>query len=182
MPFCLDKPLLAKSATVEALCFIKNVIAKTSVPSWVESVPHNFGDCSAGTLKADEWWTLSTIYLPLTLIALWGINVTTTTWALHLCRVLGHTMLPVSAITITCKCTTSQLCSQMYLQCMVPYISQLVDIHSHATVEPYHHMSMHLPHFFSLFGPTRTLWTYPFEWLIGQIQQLLSNHKLGKLS
>lgn len=148
----------------------------------MESVPHNFGDRSAGTLKADEWQTLSTIYLPLALIALWGTDATATTRALHLHRVLGHTMLLVSAITIACKRTTSQLRSQMYLQCMVPYISQLVDIHPHATVRPYHHMSMHLPHFFSLFGPARTMWTYPFERLIGQIQRLLSNHKLGKLS
>ena len=110
------------------------------------------------------------------------MDATTTTWALHLHRVLGHTMLLVSAITIACKRTTSQLHSQMYLQCMVPYISQLVDIHPHETVWPYHHMSMHLPHFFSLFGPAWTLWTYPFEQLIGQIQRLLSNHKLGKLS
>ena len=86
----------------------------------------------------------------------------------------------VSAITIACKCTTSQLRSQIYLECMVAYILQLVQIHPRATVRPYHHLSMHLPHFFSLFGPARTFWTYPFERLIGQIQRLLSNHKLGE--
>ena len=170
-------------ATVENLHFIKDVIAKTSVPSWVESVPRNFGDHSAGTLKADEWRTLGTIYFPLALIVLWGASSThpTANQASHLRRVLDHTMLLVSAITIACKRTTSQLRSQIYLECMVAYILQLVQIHPRATVQPYHHLSMHLPHFFSLFGPARTFWTYPFERLIGQIQHLLSNHKLGEL-
>jgi len=40
---------------------------------------------------------------------------------------------------------------------------------------------MHLPLFFSLFGPVRSWWCFPFERLIGQIQRLLSNHKLGKV-
>ena len=43
------------------------------------------------------------------------------------------------------------------------------------------HMSLHLPHFFNLFNPARTFWTYPFEHLIGHIQQLISNHQLGKV-
>ena len=65
---------------------------------------------------------------------------------------------------------------QAYLQCMTRYISTLVSIHPHATHRPYGHMSLHLPHFFTLFGPARAFWTYPFERLIGQIQQLISNH------
>ena len=42
------------------------------VPSWVGSVPQNFGDAVVGTLKADELWTLGTIHLPLALISVWG--------------------------------------------------------------------------------------------------------------
>ena len=40
---------------------------------------------------------------------------------------------------------------------------------------------MHLPHFFRLFGPARCFWTYPFEQVIGQIQHILSNHRLGQM-
>ena len=57
---------------MEMLQHVKNVIAATDVPSWVESVPANFGDAATGTLKVDEWQTLGTIYLPLALIGLWA--------------------------------------------------------------------------------------------------------------
>ena len=50
----------------------KNVITDTRASSWVESVPQNFGDAAAGILKADEWWTLSAICIPLALISVWG--------------------------------------------------------------------------------------------------------------
>lgn len=36
---------------------IREVIKDMVTPSWLESVPHNFGDALAGTLKADEWRT-----------------------------------------------------------------------------------------------------------------------------
>ncbi|KAF9523955.1 hypothetical protein CPB83DRAFT_774674, partial [Crepidotus variabilis] len=53
---------------------IQEVIKDTDTPSWIESVPLNFGEAAAGTLKADEWRTMSTIYLPIALISLWGDN------------------------------------------------------------------------------------------------------------
>ena len=34
-------------------------------PSWLQSVPRKFGDKSSGTLKADEWRTMATVYLPI---------------------------------------------------------------------------------------------------------------------
>lgn len=160
---------------------IKDIIASTTVASWVESVPHNFGDAAAGVLKADEWRTMSTIYLPLALISLWGrgLNRLLTHEANDLLWVLDHTMHLVSAITLALKRSASQSRSGHYLDSMVAYLSDLQDIHPDASFRPYHHLSMHLPHFFDLFGPARCFWTYPFERLIYQIQRLLSNHKLG---
>ncbi|PIL27307.1 hypothetical protein GSI_10454 [Ganoderma sinense ZZ0214-1] len=49
-----------------------SVIRDTITPSWVSSVPHNFGSAAAGTPKADEWRTVFTIHLPLCLISLFG--------------------------------------------------------------------------------------------------------------
>ena len=40
---------------------------------------------------------------------------------------------------------------------------------------------MHVPLFSQLFGPTRLWWCFPYEWLISQIQCLLSNHKIGQM-
>lgn len=171
----------AKITTPEVLRHVKDVIAKTTVPAWVGSVPKNFGDSAAGVLKADEWRTLSTIYLPIALIFLWGEGSkhSSVKKAERLRQVLDHTMHLVSVIILALKRAASQSRSGFYLDEMVAYLSDLQNIHPDASFRPYHHLSMHLPHFFDLFGPARCFWTYPFERLIYQIQRLLSNHKLG---
>ena len=169
---------------METLQHVKNVIATTNVPSWVESVPVNFGDAATGTLKADEWQTLGTIYLPLALISLWGNGcrkASSDYEASCLHAYLDHTMLIVSAMVIACKRTTSERCSNDFLQCITGYLMDLQALHPDANYHPYHHFAMHLPHFFHLFGPACCFWTYPFEQVIGQIQHILSNHQLGQM-
>ena len=76
-----------------------------ATPSWLRSVPRNFGDASTGTLKADEWRTMFTIYLPLALVNLWGDGMSHESLddASRLRLVLDHTMALVSAITLACK-------------------------------------------------------------------------------
>lgn len=170
-----------KIATQETMARIKEVIANTTTPSSVNSVPKNYGDASAGVMKADEWRSLSTIYLPLALISMWGTGTYHASPAdsIRFRRILDHTMLLVSVISLACKHTMSRARSSAYLACLAQYLNELVDIHSDAGHLPNHHMAMHLPHFLHLFGPVRSWWCFPFEQLIGQIQRLLSNHKLG---
>ncbi|KIM55558.1 hypothetical protein SCLCIDRAFT_81784, partial [Scleroderma citrinum Foug A] len=55
----------------EVMRHIQSVIKEATIPSWVRSVPKDFGEAKAGTLKADEWCMLATIYLPLALVSLW---------------------------------------------------------------------------------------------------------------
>ncbi|KAF9066185.1 hypothetical protein BDP27DRAFT_1154736, partial [Rhodocollybia butyracea] len=52
----------------QTLIWIQRVIRDTICPAWVNSVPKNFGEKSAGSVKAGEWQTLSSLYLPIALI------------------------------------------------------------------------------------------------------------------
>ncbi|KIN97524.1 hypothetical protein M404DRAFT_77694, partial [Pisolithus tinctorius Marx 270] len=61
----------SKFAKSDVLNQVRKVIRDVVTPSWLGSVPSNFGDVSAGTIKADEWRSLITVYLPLALINLW---------------------------------------------------------------------------------------------------------------
>ena len=137
----------------------------------------------AGTLKADKWRTLGTIYLPIALISWWGEGTphASAEEAAHFLQVLKHTMCLISVVIIASKHFVSPLHSSGYLKQMSRYLSNLQTIHPSANFCPYHHLSLHLPYFFHLFGPSRCFWTYPFERLIGRIQRLLSNHKIGML-
>lgn len=162
---------------------IRQVIHETEVPSWLNSVPHNYGDTGAGVVKADEWRNLCTIFLPIALISLWGEGTPhpspDITARLH--RILDHTMLLVSAVSLACMRVMTPSRSAAYLEYMTQYIRDYLIIHVDIKARPNMHMAMHIPHFLHLFGPVRSWWCFPFERLIGQIQRLLSNHKFGIL-
>ena len=64
---------------------------------------------------------------------------------------------------------------------MIQYISMLLKLHPNANIELNHHMSMHVPPFMQLYRPAKLWWCFLYEWLIGQIQHLLSNHKIGQM-
>lgn len=92
-------------ATPEVMRRITDVIRTTDTPSSIRSVPHNFGETKAGTLKADEWRTLTTLYLPIALVSLWGEGSTHRTSEIAVSRhaILDHTMALVSAVHIVCQ-------------------------------------------------------------------------------
>lgn len=160
---------------------IRDVIKNIAVPTWIDSVPYNYGDAAAGTLKAGEWRALSTIHLPIALISLWGEGTAhpSDREALRLRQVLDHTMLMVASVTLACARTMTAERSEAYSNCMRLYMAQLPILFPHLNFRPNQHMSLHLPHFFRLFGPARSWWCFPYERIIGQIQRILSNHKLG---
>jgi hypothetical protein len=174
-----DPPL--KIATPEVMSRIRQVIRETEVPSWLNSVSHNYGDAKAGAVKADEWRNLSTIFLPIALISLWGEGTSHPSPAIaaRVRRILNHTMLLVSAVSLACMRTMTSGRSAAYLEYMTRYIHNFLDIHVDIKPRSNMHMAMHIPHFLCLFGPVRSWWCFPFERLIGQIQRLLSNHKFG---
>ncbi|KAJ3888755.1 hypothetical protein F5879DRAFT_764361, partial [Lentinula edodes] len=60
------------TGNTQTLAHIQHVIRETVTPSWLNSVPKNYGETKAGSIKADEWRTLSTVYLPIALTTLWG--------------------------------------------------------------------------------------------------------------
>ena len=51
---------------------IRDNISRTVTPSWLTSIPSNLGAAAHGKLKADQWRVLGSVYLPLSLIALWA--------------------------------------------------------------------------------------------------------------
>ncbi|KAI0700643.1 hypothetical protein C8T65DRAFT_709616 [Cerioporus squamosus] len=55
----------------EVLQLIRKDIASTVLPSWLERPPSNFGSAKHGKLKADQWRTVCTVNMVITLVRLW---------------------------------------------------------------------------------------------------------------
>ena len=113
---------IPKLATPKLMQRIQDVIKDTAVPLWINSVPYNYGEAAAGTLKADKWQNMTTIYFPLALISMWGEGSIhqTTLDAIKLHEILDHTMLLILAILLVCMHTVTEARSKAYLDYIFP--------------------------------------------------------------
>ena len=162
----------------DALKRIHEVIQGISVPSWLDSPPRNFGNASAGTIKADEWRSLITIYIPLALISIWGThNPDSDNKA-----VLDHTMSLVSAVYMACSRMMTIERATTYRSCIANYVGNLKHLYPAVPLRPNHHAAFYIFDYLVLFGPVHSWWTFPFKQLIGVLQHLPNNHKSGMLS
>ncbi|KAJ7900462.1 hypothetical protein B0H13DRAFT_2336567 [Mycena leptocephala] len=127
----LTKPLVnphwvSKAIDLTKLKFIQRVIANTATPSWIHSVPKAFGEGNVGTIKADEWRILATIYLPIALILLWG------DWdgesaggsePSRLLAMLDHSMALFQAVVIACRFAVTTVRATAYRNFIKDWLS-----------------------------------------------------------
>ncbi|KAG2366135.1 hypothetical protein BDR07DRAFT_1225513, partial [Suillus spraguei] len=156
-------------------------IHDTTTPTWLGSVPKNFGEASAGMIKADERRSLITIYLPIALVSLWGAGTSHSSDELtvHLITILDHTMELVCAVYLACARTMTARRAQAYRSHIAAYVGQLQKIHPTFSLRLNHHASFHIYDYLLLFWPAHLWWCFSFEHLIKIIQHLPVNHKFG---
>jgi hypothetical protein len=176
-----------QTGTSDTLSHVQNVIRKTITPSWVNSVPKDFGESRAGSIKADEWRTLSSIFLPIALITLWGDvdgcappNNDSETGVLV--KTLDHTMSLFQATIIACRHTMSPSRALTYRQLISTWVKDLRTLFPHTRegkVRPNIHAAGHIYDFLLLFGPVTSWWCFPFERMIGSLQKVNTNDHIG---
>jgi hypothetical protein len=179
----LTPGVVRPTVTVDTIHYIQRVIKETITPSWINSVPTDYGENSAGTIKADEWQLLSTIYLPIALVTLWGeqngIPVEQTS---PVANVLDHTMALFQAVTISCRYRMNTIHATRYREFIKKWVDSLYRCHPHTIKHPLRqnvHASFHIYDFLLLFGPTTSWWCFPFERLIGALQKINTNDLIG---
>jgi hypothetical protein len=180
----LEKPHYSsarpKTITAEDMTFVQSVISGTVTPGWVHSVPANFGEKGAGSLKADEWRLLATIYLPVALVVLWGER--SGQHAEHFSQLLRHSMAIFQATTIVCQYSVTTARRNDYRRLLKLWVDELHSCHPHTrdhTLKPNVHVAFHIFDFLRLFGPALSWWCFPFEQLIGLLQRMNTNDQLG---
>ena len=150
-------------------------------PSWLTSIPMNLGEPSHGKLKADQWRTLGTVYLPVSLVRLWVPPHRDNPQQAGRQKLLSLTLSLVSAINIASLRTTSRDKANLYTRYMTEYLEGLRNLMPDYQFRPNHHMALHLSEYLLLYGPVHGWWTFPFERLIGLLQDIPNNFKNGQL-
>ncbi|KAF5351480.1 hypothetical protein D9757_012880 [Collybiopsis confluens] len=175
------------TGTPGTLAHVQTIIRETIKPAYINSVPKNFGEAKAGSLKADEWRTLSTLYLPIALITLWGDNdgvppLVDNSEAGHLLKALNHTMALFQATVIACRYVMTEDRARAYRKYMKVWTRDLQVLFPHvrgSTPRPNIHAAAHIYDFLLLFGPVVSWWCFPFERLIGVLQKINTNNHSG---
>ncbi|KAF8801722.1 hypothetical protein BYT27DRAFT_7114366 [Phlegmacium glaucopus] len=107
---------------------LRSDIEHMYTPSWLTSVPTNLGEPSHGKLKADQWHTLGTTYLPVSLICLWDWLKDNDQRSRQCQKLLAVTLSLISAVVIASSWTTSQEKADLYLHHMQAYLNGLHEL------------------------------------------------------
>ena len=169
--------------TVDVIQYIQEAIKSTSTPSWINSVPKNYGEANAGTIKADEWRILSTVYFPIAFVSLWGFeNGSCPGENNHALQVLDHTMALFQAVNIMCRDAMTVDRATRYRELIKHWIIGLHRLHPETLKHKNRdnvHAALHLYDFAILFGAVMSWWCFPFERLIGTLQDINTNSLVG---
>ncbi|CAK5284658.1 unnamed protein product, partial [Mycena citricolor] len=161
--------------------FIQRVIKHTTTPASVDSVPNNYGDSNAGTIKAAEWRILATIYLPIALVLLWGDH-DPLEQSPRMLKVLDHSMALFSSVILACRYTMTAMRATQYRSFLKDWVDGLATNHPHIrshAMRPNVHMALHIYDFLLLYGPVISWWTFPFERVIGFLERINTNDHIG---
>ena len=179
----MEKPLHAmERAAVDpqaTLTRIHEVIRNTVTPAWISNPPVEVGLPRAGTLKADHWRTLFTIHIPLALLSLWKENSPVAAPnAEQMSSVLSTSMHLTCAVIMMTKNTLTPQRWDSYRDSLRQHVIGLKE-NFPAFILPSHHLAFHIHMFMDYFGPVRNWWAFPFENMIGKLQRMPTNHKIG---
>lgn len=164
------------------LARVRSAIRNVVKPSWIDTPPPTFGSKKAGNIKAAQWHILWTIYIPLALLSLWVVGMPdATNDANDMSQVLDNAMALTSLILLAYKHSMTKARAESYRSHVRHYVDGLQKLFP-GFLLPYHHALFHIFDFLLLFGPIRSWWCFPFERLIGSLQDIPHNHKPGKSS
>lgn len=156
---------------------VRRDMEELSLPSCVPPAPQAVGSARAGTLGADEWYTLCTVNLPVTLVRLWGTMPPESNEN----RMLLNFADLITAVKIaTQKSLTENEISSYYAH-MSRYLEGLPSLFPGVTLTPNHHLSLHIADNLRDWGPASGTHLFGFERGNLVLCSVETNNKIGIL-
>jgi hypothetical protein len=155
------------------LAKIHKDIAGTIRPSWHTPPPSNFGTRSHGKLKADQWKSTIQFDLPVSVVQLWYKSDSR-----HQ-KMADSTVELSTALDWGTSNRTSKEHSGKFTSHIREYLTSTTELFPKKRLKPNHYAALRLGEFLQRFGPVHGWWMFPFERLIGVLQQINTNNKRG---
>lgn len=155
---------------------VQEDIDATIVPNWVGYVPRNFGTAAAGKLTADVLRWANTIYLPITLIRLWGHLPVETRER----QILDCTMWMILAVELLSSRVMNLERAQDAALAYREYTYGLRRLWPDLSLQPCHHYMFHLLDLLPYIGPIANWNAFVYERNIGIMQRIQTNNRPSK--
>lgn len=152
---------------------VREDMKQTVIPSWVSPAPMNWGTTERGKLSADQWKTVCTVHLVITLVRLWGGEDG------RKYEILSNFMDLITAVVLLNMRFTSESLVVEYEEAILRYLQGLKALYKDAKFKPIHHASLHLGEFLRFFGPVHAYRSFPFERFNYMLQKQNTNAKFG---
>ncbi|TFY82685.1 hypothetical protein EWM64_g1325 [Hericium alpestre] len=150
-------------------------MAKTELPAWVSPAPSSIGSTRHGKPSADQWRSLCTIHLPITLVRLWGGDNGLFK------EMLSNFIDLIVAVEVGTMRVVTEKHSALYDKLMARYLNKMKELYKDARVVPNHHVALHLGDFLRSFGSVHAWRAFAFERYNYLLQQENTNQKFGEL-
>ena len=156
--------------TAAELSRIHACITDAIIPSWVERPPRNLGEKSHGKLKADQWFVLFSIFLPLVLPEIWQTPSNNRHRSL-----LDNFYNLVTCTNIVCAYSVTLDSADAYLDHYIKYRQTSRTLFPKTGEHPNHHYAMHNSDLMKFWGPLMPLSEFSGERHNGNLQNIETN-------
>jgi len=162
---------------------IQQDISNTTRPRWQSGPPIKLGTKGCGKVKADQLRSCIEFDIPVSLMKLWSEVKPNEGNGLDDRRhkVLNSTMLLATALRWGTSHRTSAKHAAEYMKNMRAYLASLKDLFPNTDLRTSHHNALFIGEMLLRFGPVHGWWMFPFERVIGLLQQININSKMGTI-
>lgn len=144
------------------------------LPTWINPAPRAFGTSQHGKLSADQWRTVSSINLPVTLVRTWGLETGRRR------DMLQNFLHLVNAIQTIGYLEVDQRDLQKADDLLKRYLEGIKELYKGSKIQANHHLALHLTVFITLFGPVHSWRSFAFERFNYMLQTLNMNMNMGR--
>ncbi|KAF8139107.1 hypothetical protein K438DRAFT_1638379 [Mycena galopus ATCC 62051] len=148
-------------------------MGKTVLPSWVGPAPRNWGTAAHGKLSADQWRTIFTIHLSITLIWLWRDET-----GRKRSLVDNMVKLHLAILTANLKVSNPQQAGE-YDGFIKEYLVGIAELFRENNITPSQHSAIHIGPELREFGPTHSRSAQFYERYIHILQSQNTNLQFG---
>jgi hypothetical protein len=179
-----EHEVFVDKVTKQELKQLQKDIDSTIRPEYRQAPPRDLGNPGHGKLKADQWKTSIEFDIPVSIAQLWsketsppGQDQDVTARRDQVFQSIMHLAVAMCWGT---SYRTSGHHSQLFEENMTEYLQLLLELYPNIQFRPNHHVALHVGPLLTQLGPVHSWWMFPFERVIGILQKINTNSKMGK--